>query len=90
MFLVDCFYNKHSGYLTHAETVQEAVSKANWARNYYEPMYPETVTISLWEMCTNCNGTGRIAKGRKNVRFAKFSDCPLCQGEARFPVPFIG
>lgn len=82
-------YNLHSSYGTGAATLEEAVSKAKWARDYYEPMYPGTVQVSISMSCDRCEGNGCIAKGRKNVRFPKYVDCPTCKGDAAFQVPAV-
>lgn len=82
-------YSKYSSYLTGAETLADAVAKARWARDYYEPMYPGTVRVEISVTCERCAGNGRIAKGRRNVRFPKYADCPVCKGETGFPIPAV-
>lgn len=90
MYLIDCSYNKHSGYLTHTPDHSEVAAKAQWARDYYEALYPGTVRIKVLVQCDKCEGAGRVAKGRKGVRFPKYVECPCCHGKASFPVPFVG
>lgn len=89
MFRVDCSYSTASGYLTGAETMEGAIKRAQWARSFYGEMYPGTVRIAVWLECEGCQGHGRIAKGRKGVRFPKYIDCPCCKGCGSFPVPAV-
>lgn len=89
MFNVDCSYNKSSGYLTHAPTLEEAVAKGAWARDFYGALYPGTVSVVISLICESCKGSGRMAKGRKNVRFPRYVDCAHCRAAGVLPVPAV-
>jgi hypothetical protein len=88
-YRMDCSYNKCSGYLTSAATLEGAIEKAAWARQYYNALYPDTVQVSLWVSCDACNGKGRIAKGRRNVRFPKYVNCAHCHARGCLPIPAV-
>lgn len=92
MYRVELSYGKYSGYLGCADTLEACVVHGSKMRAFYEGgecNYPNVVA-TFWIACEHCNGTGRIAKGRKNVRFPKYTDCKACHGEARFPLPLVG
>jgi hypothetical protein len=89
MYAMSATYNLHSAYITNSETLSGAIAKAQWARDFYDPMYPGTVRISVDTACERCEGHGRITKGRKNVRFPKYATCPSCNGMAWLPVPSV-
>jgi hypothetical protein len=88
-FNVTCSYNRYSAYLTNRPTLEEAVGAAQWAREYYEPMYPGTLAISISVACVVCEGVGRLSKGRKNVRFPKYKDCAGCDAVGFLPLPCV-
>lgn len=83
------YNNGRSGYGCNRPTLAAVLEEASKMRAFYEAMYPGTVHAEFFVHCEVCNGNGRIAKGRKNVRFPKYVDCKACNGGS-LPLPLVG
>lgn len=72
-----------AGVVAKAHSPEEAVSAAEgYAKAFLFPndASRKAAEIEVYSGCARCKQQGRIIKGRKDVRFPKYTDCPECKG----------
>lgn len=80
-------YSTYSAVMGNAATLDKAIEGLNFHVAYYRDMGYPLRSASVCVRCDACAGVGRIAKGRKGVRFPKYTECKACKGNASFPLP---
>lgn len=80
-------YSQHSSMMGNAATLDKAIEGLNFHVAYYRDMGYPIRLANVFVRCEACEGNGRVAKGRKGVRFPKYTDCKACKGKASFPLP---